>query len=79
MASAHKTRSGGSRLTRPFIRLSRYLQEVWAELQRVVWPSKQETYALTLVVIVAVLVVAAYMSVLDLVASVVTRGLGLLR
>ena len=79
MASVQKTRSGGARLARPFVRASRYLQDVWSELQRVVWPSKQETWALTVVVIVAVLVVAGYMSTLDFVATIITRLLGLVR
>ena len=44
-----------------------FIKEVWAELNKVVWPSKAETKAYTLVVIVAVTVVAAYIGILDVV------------
>jgi preprotein translocase SecE subunit len=74
-----KQRTGvGERLVRPFVRLSLFLQSVWHELQRVVWPSKSETYALSVVVIVAVLVVAGYMGLLDFIMTAITsRVLGL--
>jgi preprotein translocase subunit SecE len=53
------------RLKRPFRSVGRFLKEVWAELQRVVWPSHEETYAFTGVVIVAVAIVAFWVGVLD--------------
>jgi len=55
-----------ARLTSPFKSVARFLKEVWAELQRVVWPSHEETYAFTGVVIIAVAIVAAWVGLLDL-------------
>jgi len=52
-------------LKKPFRSVARFLKEVWAELQRVVWPSHEETYAFTGVVIVAVAIVAVWVGVLD--------------
>lgn len=47
------------------LRSVQFLREVWAELNKVVWPSRAETKAYTFVVIVAVAVVAAYIGLLD--------------
>jgi len=49
------------------MRTVQFFKEVWAELNKVVWPSKAETWAYTLVVLVAVAVVAAYIGLLDIV------------
>ncbi len=51
---------------KPFTSTVRFLKEVWAELQRVVWPSHEETYGYTGVVIVAVAIVAFWVGILDL-------------
>ena len=76
MALAKAQHTGvGERIARPFVRLVQFLQSVWHELQRVVWPSKQETYTLTVVVVVAILIVAGYMGVLDSIMTVITRKL----
>ncbi len=64
------------RLLRPFRALSSFLKDVWMELQRVVWPSHEETYAFTGVVLVAVAIVAIWIGLLDLVF---TRVVGALR
>jgi len=79
MATSDRTRGGlGAKLARPFVRLYQFLQGVWYELGRVVWPSKEETYTFTLVVIIVVAIVAAYMGLLDLIlASFTTRVLGI--
>lgn len=53
------------RLTRPFKKIVGFIKEVWMELQRVVWPSHEETNAYTGVVIVAVAIVAAWVGLLD--------------
>ena len=76
MAAANRVASElGSRVGRPFRHAYRFLQDVWHELQRVVWPSKEEAYAFTMVVVIAVLVVAAYMGTLDLLTTYITRDL----
>jgi len=55
-----------SRITRPFVNLGRFLKDVHSELQRVVWPSHEETYSFTVVVLIAVAAVAAWVAVLDI-------------
>jgi preprotein translocase subunit SecE len=65
-----------ARLTGPIKAIGRFLKDVWSELQRVVWPSHDDTYAFTGVVIVAVAIVAAWVGVLDLIF---TRVVGALR
>ncbi len=63
------------RIRRPFIAIGDFFKEVWMELQRVVWPSHEETYAFTGVVIVAVGIIAVWIGLLDLIF---TRLVGLL-
>jgi len=46
-----------------------FLNDVWKELKRTSWPSKQEVYGTTLVVIVATVIVAVYLGVVDLVLA----------
>jgi len=65
------------RLTRPFKQIGSFLKDVWMELQRVVWPSHEETYAFTGVVIVAVAIVAAWVALLDLVFTNIVGALRL--
>jgi preprotein translocase subunit SecE len=64
------------RIRRPFRALSQFFKDVWMELQRVVWPSHEETYAFTGVVIVSVGLVAVWIGLLDLIF---TRLVGALR
>ncbi len=46
-----------------------FLQEVWAELKKVHWPSRKETYAATVVVLLVVAIVAAFLGAVDFVVS----------
>ncbi len=46
-----------------------FVQEVWAELKKVHWPTRNETYAATTVVLVLVGVVALYLGVVDFILS----------
>jgi len=64
-----------ARIMQPFINLVRFVGDVWTELQRVVWPSHEDTYAFTVVVIIAVLVVALWVGVLDMICGQVMSGL----
>jgi len=64
------------RIRRPFKAIGHFFKEVWMELQRVVWPSHDETYAFTGVVIVSVAIVAVWIGLLDLIF---TRLVGALR
>ena len=43
-----------------------FIREAWQELKKVYWPSRKETYAATLVVIVVVLLISAYLALVDL-------------
>jgi preprotein translocase subunit SecE len=46
-----------------------FLQEVWAELKKVHWPTRKETYAATAVVLVIVGIIALYLGTVDFVLS----------
>jgi len=46
-------------------RLKQFLVEVWAELKKTTWPGKNEVYGTTFVVIVTVLICAAYLFFVD--------------
>jgi preprotein translocase subunit SecE len=63
--SGAPARSWWQRLQEPFVRLVTFLRDVRVEMQRVVWPSKEETYTYTIVVVVAVVVVAAWVGLWD--------------
>lgn len=42
-----------------------FVEESWVELMKVHWPSRKETYAATLVVIVVVILISIYLAVVD--------------
>jgi preprotein translocase subunit SecE len=46
--------------------LSQFFQESWQELKKVHWPSRKETYAATLVVIILVVLISVYLALVDL-------------
>ena len=46
-------------------KVGEFLQQVKAELQKVTWPTRKETYGSTMVVIVLVLMVADFLWVVD--------------
>ena len=50
-------------------RIRQYLREVVYELRKVVWPSRKETIGSTAVVLIIVLLVGAYLGIVDLVLS----------
>lgn len=52
-----------------------FLSEVWNELRKVHWPTRQETLAATVVVIVVVLIVSAWLGAVDYVISRLITGL----
>ncbi len=43
-----------------------FIQEAWQELKKVYWPSRKETYAATLIVIIVVLLISGYLALVDL-------------
>ena len=46
-----------------------FVTEVWAELKKTTWPSQNEVYGTTLVVIVTVLICATFLWVVDLILN----------
>ena len=46
-----------------------FLQEVWAELKKVHWPTRTETYAATAVVIAVVAIVGLFLGSVDFIIS----------
>ena len=56
-------------IKQPVTRSVEFLQECWAELKKVHWPTRKETQAATLVVIIGVTIIAVYLGVVDFVLS----------
>ncbi len=54
-------------------RATSFLNEVWAELRKVHWPTRKETYAATAVVIVITVIVAVFLGVVDFAVSHIVR------
>jgi preprotein translocase subunit SecE len=57
-----------------FQKIRQFLREVRAEMEKVTWPSRDEVRAATIVIIVLVLILAAFIGAVDFVVS---RVLGL--
>jgi preprotein translocase subunit SecE len=56
-------------MKQPVTRSMEFLQECWIELKKVHWPSRKETQAATIVVIIGVTIVALYLGFVDFVVS----------
>lgn len=56
-------------------RIRRYFREVRAELSRVDWPSRQELFAMTVVVIVVLAAMALYLGLWDLLFTLLVQWL----
>jgi preprotein translocase subunit SecE len=56
-------------------KITEFLQLVKAELQKVTWPTRKETYGSTMVVIVLVLLVAVFLWIVDSALSVSIQAL----
>lgn len=56
-----------------FEKVRQFFDSVWKELKKVSWPTRKEVYGTTLVVVVTVLIVAAYLGVVDLVLAFIQR------
>jgi preprotein translocase subunit SecE len=56
-------------------KVAEFLQQVKAELQKVTWPTRKETYGSTVVVIVLVLMVAVFLWVVDTGLSAMIKAL----
>ena len=53
----------------PLARAGQFLEECWTELKRVHFPTRKETQAATVVVIVSVAVVGVYLGAVDFLLS----------
>ncbi len=60
-------------------RVSRYLREVRAELRKVNWPNRKELVTYTVVVVVSVLAIAAFIGLIDLFFSQILAVIARLR
>jgi preprotein translocase subunit SecE len=60
-------------IKQPVTRSMEFLQECWVELKKVHWPSRKETQAATIVVIIGVTIVALYLGLVDFVVSWIIR------
>lgn len=54
-------------------RIATYLREVWAELNRVDWPSRRALISSTIVVVVVLVVMAVYLGFFDYVYTVLVK------
>ena len=57
----------------PVGRLQTFLAECWAEVKKVHWPTRAETRAATIAVIIGVGLVSLYLGAVDLVLSMLIR------
>ena len=60
-------------IKQPINRSREFLQECWVELKKVHWPTRKETQAATIVVIIGVTIVALYLGLVDFLLSWVIR------
>jgi preprotein translocase subunit SecE len=59
-----------------FNRAPEFLRECWAELKKVHWPTRDETRAATVAVVMGVVVVSLYLGVVDwMLSTVITQVL----
>jgi preprotein translocase subunit SecE len=58
---------------RPTEHSRQFLDECWAELKRVHWPTRDETRAATIAVVIGVAVMALYLGVVDLVFQMIIQ------
>ncbi len=56
-------------IKQPITRSVTFLEECWAELKKVHWPTRKETQAATVAVVIGVVIVALYLGVVDFVVT----------
>jgi len=74
---AMEQQSGGKRpqqgglgqITTVVPRSIEFVKEAWQELKKVHWPTRKETYSATVIVIVAVVIVATFLGLVDFALS----------
>ncbi len=66
--------------TPPTLSRSRgFMREVWVELQKTTWPTPQEAWRLTMVVLAVIIAVAVYIGVIDYLLTWLTTKFQLLK
>lgn len=55
-------------------RATNFLNEVWSELKKVHWPTRKETYAATVVVVIITLLLAVFLGIADYAVSHLVRA-----
>ena len=58
---------------RPTEHSRQFMEECWAELKKVHWPTRDETRAATIAVVIGVGVMALYLGVIDMVFQLLIR------
>jgi len=63
-------------------RLTKYVREVRAEVRKVTWPSRQEVLRLSAIVVVVLILMSAFMAIIDfafsrLMQAIISVGAGL--
>ena len=53
------------KLVRPFVNVWEFLQDVRHELERVVWPSHEDTWSFTVIVLITIMIVGVWVGALD--------------
>ena len=53
------------KLVRPFVNVWQFLQDVHHELERVVWPSHEDTWSFTVIVLITIVIVGTWVGALD--------------
>jgi len=53
------------KLVRPFVNVWEFLQDVHHELERVVWPSHEDTWSFTVIVLITIVIVGIWVGALD--------------
>jgi len=56
-----------------FAKITKFLREVWTELNKVTWPTKQELIGSTIVTVVVTLIISIFIGIVDRVLSLVTK------
>jgi len=57
--------SGGGRIRG----IGRYFWDVWNELRKVIWPTRQEVTKFTIVVLIAMIAVAIFIYIVDMICT----------
>lgn len=56
-------------------RVARYLREVRSEMSKVIWPTREQAFKLTLIVIAVMVVMALYLGLLDFIFGALVQWL----